>query len=64
MACRGPLIIYVSGGGGGAVVILIHHPNFEFDLDDRLISVQGCWCVGYGWGAKIVLISVDTSRKR
>ena len=39
-----------GGGGGGAVDILIHHPNFEIDLDDRLIGVQGCWCVGYGWG--------------
>ena len=37
---------------GGAVDILIHHPNFEIDLDDRLIGVQGCWCVGYGWGQK------------
>ena len=35
---------------GGGVDILIHHPNFEIDLDDRLIGVQGCWCVGYGGG--------------
>ena len=35
---------------GGGVDILIHHPNFEIDLDDRLIGVQGCWCVGYGEG--------------
>ena len=46
---------YMSGGGGGggdAVDILIHHPNFEIDLVDRSIGVQGCWCVGYGWGQK------------